>query len=238
MKCDKKIIENIPPEGVTAEQLLSHCKYLQTTIPQSFNLTKEQINDAITNTVLKILKKMNEGFVNSTDYQQFKNYLYITLKNALLQEYHKSTRKKIIPTEDIDKFDDDIISTQEVDDKYIYNNLIETYKPFLYEIINKLPGTKKDIATDYLRGDKRIDIAKKYNITKQQIHNIIRKIKRELIKKTLPQPEPKPKPTPKPKVYRKREYKKRISNGRWGHKLSPETKQKISESLKRYYNEK
>jgi DNA-directed RNA polymerase specialized sigma24 family protein len=239
MKRDKKSIDNISTEGVTAQQLLIQCRYLQTTIPQSFHLSKEQISDAINDTIIKILEKMEQGVVNKYDYQEFKNYLYISLKNHLLQEYIKANRQKNKPAFDIDILDEDMFPTQEQDEIYVYNDLMNKYKPLLYEIINGLAETKKNIVLDYINGDRRVDICKRYNISKQHIYNTIRGVKRELIRRTNPIKEiQKIKPKRKPRQYIKKEYIKRTSNGRIGTKQTEETKLKISQSLKKFYNEK
>lgn len=108
----KKIIENINPEtGVTAEQIYKQCHYLIHTIPASHKLSDVQKNEAINDTVLFITKKFASGEVNKFDYEKFKGYLFIILKNGVLKQHEIKKYKK-------NSFSDSFVNVAEYDPDY------------------------------------------------------------------------------------------------------------------------
>lgn len=172
----EKVIKNINQEiGVTAEQLIKQMKFLYPTIKISSVLSYDEIIYAIHDSTIKILDKMNEGKVNKYDYQQFKNYLYITLKNTLTQRYVKTLRQKNRPHNTIELESDYMIGTTDQDDNYTHNNTITYQRKTL---LNNLDGEQKDIIIDYMNFTLQKDLATKYNKSKKAINYIIKKTKK------------------------------------------------------------
>jgi hypothetical protein len=171
----EKVIKNIcPVNGVTAEQLIKQMKFLYPTIKIHSTLSYDEIIFAIHDATIKILDKMNDGKVNKYDYQQFKNYLYITLKNTLTQRYVKTLRQKNRPHNTIELESDYMIGTTEQDDNYTHNDTI-TYQR--NTLLNHLDGEKKDMIIDYINFIPQKDLAIKYNKSKKMISYTIHKIK-------------------------------------------------------------
>jgi hypothetical protein len=83
--------------GVTVSQLLSQAEYLIRTIPASYQLDDHQKQTAINDAVIYIWNKMEAGEVNKYDYNQFKDYLFVTLKNQLIKEGEKDKQKRYQP---------------------------------------------------------------------------------------------------------------------------------------------
>lgn len=173
----EKVIKNINQEtGVTAEQLIKQMKFLYPTIKISSVLPYDEIIYAIHDSTIKILDKMNEGKVNKYDYQQFKNYLYITLKNNITQRYVKTQRQKNIPNMSNTELDEDFMGgTTQQDDNYTHNNTITYQRKTL---LNNLEGEQKDIIIDYMNFTLQKDLATKYNKSKKAISYIIKKTKK------------------------------------------------------------
>jgi hypothetical protein len=174
----KQIIENIAEDGVTIQQLIKQSKYLQTTMPVSFSLTEEEITDCITDTVIKVHNKMVENKVDKYDYEEFKNYLYISLKNSFTQKTRTNTRKKMV-FESIDDYVD-------MDYKYIDENFEKqdeiNYKIYVLfsKILPKFEPEIQAIMIDLLNGMERQAIYLKYNIGRSQLSYIKKRIKRKI----------------------------------------------------------
>jgi hypothetical protein len=150
-------------------------KFLYPTIKINFVLSYDEIIYAIHDSTIKILDKMNEGKVNKYDYQQFKNYLYITLKNNITQRYVKTLRQKNIPNMSNTELDEDFMGgTTEDDNNYVKNDTI-TYQR--NTLLNRLDGEQKEIVIDYMNYTTQKDLATKYNKSKKAISYHINKLK-------------------------------------------------------------
>jgi RNA polymerase sigma factor (sigma-70 family) len=174
MKKDKRIIENINQEtGVNISQLHEQCHYLITTIPNIWMMHEHDINDAINDAILSIWDKMQQGHVNKTDYQQFKDYLYITLKNNVYKIWDKKQQRRnllengtIICIENPEEWNKEIDSI----------DLDKDEKQYQLDILKKalayLPKHKQSWLNDYIDGMTPAQVQKKYNLTKMQFHNL------------------------------------------------------------------
>ena len=172
----EKVIKNIcPVNGVTAEQLIKQMKFLYPTIKIHSTLSYDEIVYAIHDATIKILDKMNEGKVNKFDYQQFKNYLYITLKNTLTQRYVKTQRQKNRPHNTIELESDYMAGTTDDDDNYVKNDTLSYQRNTL---LNYLDGEQKEIIIDYINYTTQKDLAIKYNKSKKAINYHINKLKK------------------------------------------------------------
>jgi hypothetical protein len=172
----EKVIKNINQEtGVTAEQLIKQMKFLYPMIKIHSALPYDEIIFAIHDATIRILDKMNEGKVNKYDYQQFKNYLFITLKNVLTQRYVKTQRQKNRPHNTIELEPDYMIGTTDDDDNYVKNDTI-TYQR--NTLLNHLEGEQKEIIIDLMNYTTQKDLAIKYNKSKKAISYHINKLKK------------------------------------------------------------
>jgi hypothetical protein len=83
--------------GVTVSQLLEQAEYLIRTIPASYTLDQHQKQTAINDAVIYVWNKMEAGEVNKYVYNQFKDYLFVSLKNQVIKESEKDKQKRYQP---------------------------------------------------------------------------------------------------------------------------------------------
>jgi RNA polymerase sigma factor (sigma-70 family) len=177
-----KSINNIDPiKGVTPEQLFEYCKeYLVTTLPSSFTLTPDEVTDAISNTVLAMMTQFESGKVNSTNYAEFKNYLFISLKNNI-GAMHTNKKKNI---KDFFRGGYKVMDYEDFDIEQLgdYSNINEreNQKEYIQQVMlfekafEVLTDDEKNIIQQYLNGVAISRITGKRNYL---LDNIISKMK-------------------------------------------------------------
>lgn len=177
----KRIIKNIDPiSGVTPEELLKQCEYLFQTFPSTNNISETDRWDIISNTVVKTYQKMKDGFLSSTNYEEFKNYLFITMSNNIKLHFNNKARYK-------NRWLDYIEIDETFNNMYSYQNYNfenEDFKKYVMEVTKRTIQTFKDkekkIMIDYINGIPQTEIAKKLGVTKNAIHRIVKKLREKV----------------------------------------------------------
>lgn len=91
---NRNYITNIhPTNGVTPNQLFHYAQYLIGPIKTKHQfmkaLTEHQIQECVGDTVMNVLKKMDEGKVDKLEFSNFKDYTYMSLLTNLKQKLHR-----------------------------------------------------------------------------------------------------------------------------------------------------
>lgn len=155
------------PENYKKE-LLELAKY----IPGYHQLEHHQKQTSINNALLNLINKMNEGLVDADDYEVYKHYMFITLRNAInrhfaYQKTLKGTQERIFAID---------IEANEPIQRY-FDNL--DYKS-LKQIIGKLKPIDRAIFRWSIRNWTQIDIANALGMTPSSINARMAKIRKKL----------------------------------------------------------
>lgn len=143
---NERIIKDIDPvHGVTPNQLYEHCSAIVRTIPSSMYLDEHQQNDAVSNAVLKIKKKMDEGKLDKYNYYNFRGYLFTVLTNSVYLENKKKLYRRNEPTLKVIPMED-----YNIDDQFEYQpekTEFEYQKDIVDYLVKKLPVEKQELYT-------------------------------------------------------------------------------------------
>lgn len=187
---EKSPITDIDPiKGVTPEQLIAQTIYLLSTIPASFNLEEDVKNDIIHNSVIRILKKMEDGDVDKFNYEKFKDYFFIIIKNEVLAKHAAKKQRRI-------SFNNDMISSDEINFDTLGLNICDNDGLLKLEMINDfklksqaitdaiqtLNTLDREIVGFYLKGLKRSETIAKLNITISIYSMAFVRLKKKIVK--------------------------------------------------------
>lgn len=190
-KPNNGIIENISSSGVTIEQLFNQAHYFIYCVPSTLGLTEHEKITIANDAAMNIHKKMLEGTVNNTEYDQFKNYLFSCVRyaaNSLWKKKHSNSKYNIHNRLDpLDQIDDLAIEEPEESEiERIYQQQI------FFKALEKLPSLKKEMAKQLLEGKSARSLSTKYNKSKHfveaipyQIYKIIKKEYPNAVKKQV-----------------------------------------------------
>ncbi len=148
---NERIIKDIDPVlGVTPKQLHEHCSAIVRTIPASLYLDDEEVQTAVNDAVINLVKKMDAGILDKFNYMDFRSYMFRTLTNMVYAHNNKKKYKrnaifeKPSPIEDVQEaFSISPYTAMDTrDDKQV-----------LAELISKLPKEKQRFLKFYMEND-------------------------------------------------------------------------------------
>jgi len=169
MKKKFPVIENICPiNGVTPEQLYNYCQYLFARIEGNEKLNEHDKLTAIGNTVLTTYNKMKAGDVPKFIFEDFKGYLFVSLKNQILAYFQlQKTRSNKI----FDNFEE----VENIQPPTIHNYFTSSLDFQVF--IKSLSKTQKKITDFLLAGYRQKDIVKELQVNKHYVSNVVARIK-------------------------------------------------------------
>ena len=143
-------------------------QFLATKIPGYYQLTKDERLTAISDSHLSLIKKE----LDFTDYENYKNYMFITVKNMVLRQFTKRKYYKnqiLINSLEINEIDD----IEEKNDKKDIDNRI-------LELINnpKMTNYRREIINLLLDGYSNRQIATHLGKSLNTIHNMLFQIRK------------------------------------------------------------
>lgn len=161
--------------GVTPQQLIDQAWYLIRTIKGINQLDEIEQEDVVHIAVASVWQKMNEGLVPKYNYDYFKGYFFIAIRNfAYTALRKKNAIKEVEYNEEYVVIDEgyELSYDESPEGKMkmkIVENIISTYKEE-YQVMIK----------DYLAGKKQIEITTKYAKSKSYFLLILYRIKDEI----------------------------------------------------------
>lgn len=193
MKEDKSPSIDINPIiGVTPEQLLIKTEYLLGTMIKSFGLNDMEKNIIINDSVISVFSKMNENKVPRFDYEDFKGYLFITIKANVAKAYQTRAIARnafhlgFEPMEVLQNSDTEETIRQDYEpsyqpelDKEIEETFIKQTK-LVNKAISMLSVLKQQMILEVLAGASNIAVCRKYKKCETYINGIREEIKRKV----------------------------------------------------------
>ncbi|RZK12898.1 MAG: sigma-70 family RNA polymerase sigma factor [Flavobacterium sp.] len=185
----KKTIINIDPiNGVTPNQLFDQCQYLVKTLKESYQLNEEEIQESINDTVIAIYKMMESGKVPKFSYEDFKGYLFISLKRQLIHRHNQrkgvrnlfhSKHAELQPT-----FEDAFIDESNYFETNEAYQTSLTKEELISKAISSLSEQDKLLIEDSLSSRFLKPLLRKHKVTMFGYQNVIQKMK-DFIKEQL-----------------------------------------------------
>jgi hypothetical protein len=157
------------------ELLLKEVKSLTRKTSNCSSLLKEEKEDIQQNTLFEIVKKINEG-VLSKDFNEIKNYTFITLRNFCIRKQMKRYNTELTDPEEFYNISNGEVLDQEN----------KEYRDYLYKIISNLLNGKKYSDTDrevmkmVMSGDTDQEIKERFGFKEREYGKLLFRVKRGL----------------------------------------------------------
>lgn len=160
---------------ITSNQLYAEIKQLAPHIPAYHQLDQDNRISILTDTFLSIQKKMIDGKIPSDTYNNYKDYMFISLKNNIMKRHN--WRNKTLKGQQSQNW------MEELPPSLLPSNnqnsvIISQYK----QILNLIPIDHKAMLRWYYRGWTILEVANAFGCSKSNVDRIFRKTRKLLIK--------------------------------------------------------
>jgi hypothetical protein len=152
------------------EKFLIEFRYLITTIKNYHFLDKDDVETAISNAMVYFIKGCKRKGIDTSDYNNYKNYQYIIISNEVKKanvsrmSQKKTARREHISIDEIDIGDD---NTQEMFE-------------YLEAIRDMLTDEEYYVCTELINGYEQKDVMKDFDNSKFKVSKIVERIRKKI----------------------------------------------------------
>lgn len=155
------------------EKFLVEMRFLVRTIPTITYLNDDDITYAIHNSLIQLIKGIERKGIDTSDYNNYKGYMYIILSNEL-----KKANVMFNLTQKAKNHKNDYISENDTS-FYGSNDEIEEYD-YMQAIRDLLTDEEYYVATELINGYDQNDIKKDYGNSKFRVAKIVERIRKKI----------------------------------------------------------